>query len=104
MVVDDSALVDRVVGRYTCAKCNTGYHDTNLKPAVEGVCDNCGSTEFNRRADDNRETVGSRLEAYHAQTAPLLPYYKDKGVLKTVDGMAAIDAVTSQINDVLATL
>lgn len=104
MQVDDGALVDRITGRYTCADCNQGYHDKNLKPKVDGVCDNCGSTNFKRRADDNKETVTSRLESYHAQTAPLLPYYGDKGVLKTVDGMADIDDVTTQINDVLSNL
>ena len=104
MQVDDGALVDRITGRYTCAECNQGYHDVNLKPKVDGVCDNCGSTNFKRRADDNRETVTSRLEAYHAQTAPLLPYYEAKGVLKVVDGMADIDNVTSQISDVLSGL
>ena len=104
MKVDDEALVDRITGRYTCADCNQGYHEVNLKPKVDGVCDNCGSTNFNRRADDNRETVSSRLESYHAQTAPLLPYYEAKGVLKMIDGMADIDDVTAQINDVLGSL
>ena len=102
MEVDDEALVDRVSGRYTCAKCNEGYHDTNLKPKVEGVCDVCGGTEFKRRADDNAETVGKRLEEYYAQTAPVLPYYAEKGILQQVDGMAAINDVTAQINAVLA--
>ena len=104
MQVDDEALVDRITGRYTCADCNQGYHDENLKPKVDGVCDNCGSTNFKRRADDNRETVSSRLEAYHAQTAPLLPYYEAQGVLKVVDGMADIDDVTAQISEVLRSL
>lgn len=104
MKVDDEALVDRITGRYTCADCNQGYHEVNLKPKVNGVCDNCGSTNFNRRADDNRETVSSRLVTYHAQTAPLLPYYAAKGILKTVDGMADIDDVSAQIKDVLGAL
>ncbi|SDE32186.1 adenylate kinase [Kordiimonas lacus] len=102
MKVDDEALVDRVCGRYTCAKCGEGYHDTNLKPKVEGVCDVCGSTEFTRRKDDNPETFGSRLQAYYADTAPVLPYYADKGTLQQVDGMAAIDEVAAQIDAVLA--
>lgn len=102
--VDDESLVDRITGRYTCAVCNQGYHDSHLKPQKAGVCDSCGSTNFTRRADDNRETVVSRLETYHAQTAPLLPYYERKGVLKSVDGMADIDDVTSQIDDVLSKL
>lgn len=104
MKVDDEALVDRITGRYTCADCNQGYHDENLKPKVDGVCDNCGSTNFKRRADDNWETVSSRLEGYHDQTTPLLPYYEAKGVLKMVDGMADIDDVTAQISEVLGAL
>lgn len=102
MEVNDAVLTDRVTGRYTCAKCGQGYHDSFQKPAKDGVCDKCGSTEFKRRADDNAETVTSRLSAYHAQTAPILPYYRDKGVLKSVDGMADIDEVTRQIEAALA--
>ncbi|MBE7636771.1 adenylate kinase [Sneathiella sp. P13V-1] len=101
MKTDDAVLVERITGRYTCAKCGAGYHDSFLKPAVEGVCDKCGGTEFTRRSDDKAETVKSRLEAYHNQTAPLLPYYKDKGILKQVDGMAEIDEVTHQIEAVI---
>lgn len=101
MKVDDAVLVERISGRYSCAKCGAGYHDSFQKPQTEGVCDSCGSTEFTRRKDDNAETVASRLEAYHAQTAPLLPYYDGKGALKSVDGMAEIDEVTRQIEAVL---
>ncbi len=101
MTVDDAALVERITGRYSCAKCGAGYHDKYQQPETDGVCDKCGSTEFSRRKDDKAETVTSRLQAYHAQTAPLLPYYKAKGVLKAVDGMADIDEVTSQIELVL---
>ncbi|WP_169546160.1 adenylate kinase [Sneathiella aquimaris] len=97
MKTDDAVLVERVTGRYTCANCGAGYHDSFLKPAKEGVCDKCGGQEFTRRSDDNAETVTSRLKAYHAQTAPLLPYYKGKGILKQVDGMAEINEVTRQI-------
>ena len=104
MQVDDEALVDRIIGRYTCTACNQGYHGENLKPKVDGVCDNCGSTNFKRRVDDNRETVSSRLEAYHSQTAPLLPYYKEQGVLRVVNGMVDIGDVSVQINDVLSSL
>lgn len=101
MKVDDSALVERITGRYACAKCGAGYHDTFQKPKLAGVCDQCGSTEFTRRADDKAETVVTRLQAYHQQTAPLLPYYRGRGVLRQVDGMAEIDEVTQQIEAVL---
>jgi adenylate kinase len=101
MKVDDAALVERITGRYTCAKCGQGYHDKFQTPKVDGVCDVCGSTEFTRRADDNAETVSTRLAAYHKQTAPILPYYKERGVLETVDGMADIDVVTEQIETLL---
>lgn len=104
MKVNDESLVDRITGRYTCANCNQGYHDTNLKPQQADVCDSCGSTNFTRRSDDNRETVVSRLATYHTQTAPLLPFYEDKGVLNTIDGMADIDDVSLQIQDVLSKL
>ena len=99
--VDDAALVDRIAGRFTCATCGTGYHDTFKMTRVPGICDVCGGTEFTRRADDNRETVTARLLAYHTQTAPLLPYYAAQGNLRQVDGMADIDAVTRQIFTVL---
>lgn len=102
MRVVDEILVERVTGRYTCAKCGKGYHDSFEKPKVEGVCDSCGGTEFKRRADDNAETVTTRLSQYHQQTAPILPYYQDHGVLKTVDGMADIDEVSRQIEAILA--
>jgi adenylate kinase len=99
--VDDAALVERIAGRYTCAKCGTGYHDRFKQPTVPGVCDVCGSTEFTRRADDKAETVAARLEAYHRQTAPLLPFYQAQGKLKAVDGMAEMDEVTRQIGTLL---
>ncbi|MBP2228043.1 adenylate kinase [Azospirillum agricola] len=102
MRVVDAVLVERVTGRYTCAKCGKGYHDVFEKPKVAGVCDSCGGTEFKRRADDNAETVTTRLGQYHQQTAPILPYYQERGVLKTVDGMADIDEVTRQIEAILA--
>ncbi|MEX3008874.1 adenylate kinase [Hoeflea sp. TYP-13] len=102
--VDDDVLVDRIGGRYTCADCGAGYHDENLKPAKEGVCDKCGSTEFKRRPDDNPETVRTRLQAYYKETSPLLGYYYAKGLLRPVDGMADIDVVTAQIDDILTSL
>lgn len=101
MKVDDDAMVKRITGRYTCAGCGAGYHDEFQKPEKDGVCDQCGGTDFTRRADDNAETVRSRLQAYHDQTAPILAYYKEKGVMETIDGMAAIDDVTEQLNAVL---
>ncbi len=102
--VDDAILVDRIAGRYTCANCGAGYHDENLKPRQEGVCDKCGSTEFKRRADDRPEAVKDRLWVYYKETAPLIGYYHAKGKLHTVDGMAEIDAVTEEIETVLRSL
>ena len=99
--VDEEALVERITGRFSCAKCGAGYHDRFQRPKVDGVCDVCGSTEFVRRDDDNEETVRRRLEAYHAQTAPILPYYEREGILVGVDGMADIDEVTRQIEEIL---
>ncbi len=101
MRVDDEALVKRIAGRYTCAKCGKGYHDEFEKPKKPGVCDVCGSTEFVRRADDNEKTVRDRLQVYNRQTAPLVDYYGRTGVLHKVNGMADISLVTRQIEDVL---
>ncbi len=100
--VDDAALTDRIAGRYSCATCGTGYHDSFKTPASAGTCDACGGTKFVRRADDNRETVGARLEAYHRQTAPIIPHYAAIGMLRIVDGMAEIDEVSRQIDAILA--
>ncbi len=99
--VDEEAMVERITGRYTCAACGAGYHDVYQHPKTEGVCDGCGGSEFVRRKDDNEETVRTRLGVYRAQTAPILPYYRDQGVLESVDGMAEIDEVTKQIETVL---
>ena len=99
--VEDEVLVSRIAGRYSCAHCGAGYHDTNQRPEVEGVCDRCGGTEFKRRPDDNPETVRTRLWAYYKQTAPLIGYYYAKGKLRTVDGMADIDTVTAAIETIL---
>jgi adenylate kinase len=102
MKVDETALLDRVTGRYTCANCGTGYHDRYKQPKRAGICDVCGCTEFTRRADDTEAAMKTRLAAYHAQTAPILPYYRAKGTYSAVDGMAEIDEVTRQIEAVLA--
>jgi adenylate kinase len=99
--VDDAALTERIAGRFTCANCGTGYHDRFKPTSKAGVCDVCGCTEFVRRADDNRETVGARLEAYHRQTAPIIPHYTAAGILYAVNGMASIDAVSAEIDAVL---
>ncbi|MCR4379020.1 MAG: adenylate kinase [Rhodospirillales bacterium] len=99
--VDDEAMVERICGRYTCAKCGAGYHDSFQRPEKEGVCDKCGGTEFVRRADDNAETVRARLRVYHEQTAPIAKFYSDLGILKSVDGMADIDIVTRQLASII---
>ena len=99
--VDDAAMVERVAGRYTCGGCGEGYHDSFKVPAQDGVCDGCGSADMKRRADDNAETVGGRLVAYHAQTAPLISYYEGKGALQRVDAMGPIDAIGASLSNVV---
>ncbi len=99
--VDEAALIERVSGRFTCAKCGTGYHKKFKPPKHAGVCDVCGSTEFICRPDDNPETMKTRLKAFQDQTAPILPYYRQKGLLKSVDGMASMDAVHGSIEHIL---
>jgi adenylate kinase len=102
LTVDEDALVERIAGRFTCARCNEGYHDTFKLPKVPGVCDVCHSTEFKRRPDDNAETVRARLAVYRADTAPILPYYEAKGIVSRVDGMADIGTVSKMIEAILA--
>jgi len=102
LAVDEDALIERISGRFTCTKCGAGYHDKFHPPKKQGVCDRCGSSEFVRRKDDNPETLKARLEAYRAQTAPIVPYYRRKGLLKDVDGMATPDQVTRAIETILA--
>ena len=101
MEVDDEAMVDRVSGRYTCAKCGEGYHDSFKQPAVVGTCDKCGGTDFKRRADDNAETVRARLHAYHDQTAPLIAYYEGKGLLERIDAMDTIPAIRQALGAIV---
>ncbi len=100
--VDEAALIDRLSGRFTCRTCGASYHDRYHRPEREGVCDICGSREFERRADDRPEAVKTRLEAYRRQTAPILPYYRARGIIRQVDGMAEIDTVTREIDRLLA--
>lgn len=101
LVVDEDALVERIVGRFTCANCGAGYHDTFNRPKVDGVCDSCGGTEFKRRVDDNEETVRTRMAEYRAKTAPILPIYEARGIVQRVDGMAPIAEVTDAIEAIL---
>ncbi|MEH6791454.1 adenylate kinase [Parasphingorhabdus sp.] len=102
LVVDEDALVERIVGRFTCGNCGAGYHDTFKQPAVEGVCDVCGSTEFKRRPDDNEETVRTRMQEYRAKTAPILPIYEARGIVRKVDGMGSMAEVNAAIEEVLS--
>ena len=95
--VPDSLLVERITGRFSCAGCGMGYHRKFKKTKSDGKCDGCGGVEFRTRKDDTRETVEDRLKNYHAQTAPLLPYYREKGLLDTVDGMLEIQEVRKNI-------
>jgi adenylate kinase len=99
--VDEDALVERVTGRFTCSKCEESYHDIFKLPLHEDVCDNCGGGSFKRRPDDNEETVRKRLDEYHAKTAPILPDYERRGIVTHIDGMAEIDAVSAEIEQVL---
>jgi adenylate kinase len=101
MTVDQEALTERVSGRFSCAKCGAVYHDKFRRPRVAGRCDICGAGDFRRRPDDNPETVRTRLKAYCEQTAPILPYYREKGLLHQVDGMADVEEVANQIETVL---
>jgi len=99
--VDEPALIDRLSGRFSCSKCGALYHERNHPPKIDGECDNCGATDFVRRADDRPEALATRFAAYRNQTAPILPYYRARGILRSVDGMAPIDEVTRQIEAVL---
>ncbi|HEY0957822.1 MAG TPA: adenylate kinase [Novosphingobium sp.] len=100
--VDEDALVERITGRYTCATCGKGYHDTFEQPQVVGTCDKCGGREFKRRPDDNEQTVRTRMAEYRAKTAPILPIYEQRGIVGRVDGMADMDEVTAAIEKIIA--
>lgn len=99
--VDEDELVKRIVGRFSCANCGTGYHDVFRPTKVAGVCDVCGSTEFKRREDDNEETVRTRMTEYRAKTQPILPFYGARGLVRRVNGMGSVDAVAAEIDAIL---
>ncbi|HXG80691.1 MAG TPA: adenylate kinase [Sphingomicrobium sp.] len=101
LAVDEEALVERITGRFTCATCGAGYHDKFKLPKVEGTCDVCGGHEFVRRPDDNEQTVRTRMAEYRAKTAPILPYYEEKGLVRRVDGMGSVEEVATAIDAIL---
>lgn len=100
--VDEAAIIERLSGRFSCSRCGAGYHNLYKKPKVDKRCDICGAEEFSRRSDDNPETVRSRLVAYREQTAPILPFYEDKGILKYVNGMKSMNEVFDNIKEILS--
>jgi len=102
--VNDEFIVERICNRFTCSDCGTGYNAKTQTPTKDGVCDKCGGTNFSHREDDNKDTVSERLKTYHRQTAPVLPYYKEKNLHNEVNGMADINEVTSQIKDIINTI
>lgn len=99
--VDEQQLVDRITGRFSCARCGAGYHDRFKQPSTPGVCDQCGSTEFKRRPDDNESTVRTRMAEYRTKTAPILPYYEERGLVRRIDGMASVETVAAGIASIL---
>jgi adenylate kinase len=99
--VDEDALVERITGRFSCANCGAPYHDKYKLPKVAGTCDVCGSHDFKRRPDDNEATVRTRMAEYRAKTAPILPYYEERGLIRKVDGMAPIEEVAASIDEIL---
>jgi adenylate kinase len=101
LVVDEDALVERIAGRFSCARCGASYHDRFKQPLRPSVCDQCGSTEFIRRPDDNEQTVRRRMAEYRAKTEPILPYYDEQGLVRRVDGMQSVDDVAAQIGAIL---
>ena len=101
LCVDEDALVERIVGRFSCAVCGAGYHDVFKRPKADGTCDVCGSHDFKRRPDDNEETVRTRLAEYRRKTEPILPYYKERGLHRCVDGMGTVEEVAAEIDAIL---
>jgi adenylate kinase len=101
--VDEDALVERITGRFSCANCGAPYHDKYKLPKVAGTCDVCGSHDFKRRPDDNEATVRTRMAEYRAKTAPILPYYEERGLVRHVDGMAPVEEVAACIDSILCT-
>ena len=99
--VDEAALIDRLSGRFTCRSCGASYHDRYNRPRTEGVCDACGGRDFVRRPDDEPEAIKTRFAVYRRQTAPILPYYQARSLLRRVDGNREIDAVTAAIAKIL---
>ena len=100
-MVDEDALVERITGRFTCATCGAPYHDHFHPPKAEGICDVCGGHEFKRRPDDNEETVRTRMAEYRAKTAPILPFYEARGLVRRVDGMKPVEEVAAAIDAIL---
>ncbi len=101
MEVDETVLIDRLSGRFGCPQCGASYHDRFNRPRRDDECDNCGPVDFVHRADDRPAALATRFAAYRNQTAPILPYYRERGILRVVDGMAEIDEVARQIETVL---
>jgi adenylate kinase len=102
--VSDAKLVDRIAGRFTCASCGEGYHDSFKRPARDGTCDKCGGHDFKRRPDDQPETVKNRLKIYHHQTAPLIDYYRTRGKVAVIDGELSIEKVSKEMDNVVSSL
>jgi len=101
LIVDDDSIIERVIGRYSCKECGIGYHEKFEKPKLEGTCDKCGNHDFVRRNDDTEDTVRDRLKQYHHQTAPIIAYYSDAGLLTRVNGMTGINEVTDKFNEII---
>ena len=101
LMVDEEALVERITGRFTSANCGAGYHDQFHQPKVEGTCDICGAHQFKRRPDDNEQTVRTRMAEYRAKTAPILPFYEEKGLVRRVDGMTSVEEVAAAVDAIL---